>query len=815
MLSLNLSRWLTGATLAIAALIALLLFLQGPSRAFTEDDLLDPDQAFALSAEAVSGSELRLTWTIADGYYMYREQFRFTAETEGLIFGEPIIPAGTVKEDEFFGRVETYRNQVVIQLPVLAAPQATIELTARSQGCADLGVCYPPHFQTISLTLPDWAPATTPAPAPAAISEATSGVTPGTAPGAPASATPALPFAGEPAGSRPALDALAALTGVLAPADDELLEPERAFPASARAISQNAVVVRFDIADGYYLYRDKLGFWIAEGTGISLGPVNPPDGELIVDEFFGEVETYRGSVEILVPVLRTPEDTAEIVLAVDYQGCADLGVCYPPLTQYLTVVFAASLAAEAEASLPATGTRERAAAPATPSVTSTPPLTEQDRIAAQLADGRIWLVALAFFGFGLLLTFTPCVFPMIPILSNIIVGQKDLTTRKAFFISLAFVLAMAFTYTLAGVFAGLAGANLQAAFQNPWVIGTFVAVFIALALSMFGFYELQMPSAIQSRLATISNRQQGGTLIGAAIMGFLAALIVGPCVTAPLVGALLYISQTGDAMLGGIALFALSMGMGAPLLAIGTSAGKILPKAGPWMDTVKAVFGVGLLAMGIWLLERVVPGEVALLLWAVLFIVTAIYMGALQSLPEGASGWRNLWKGLGLVFLVYGIILMLGAFTGGKDMFRPLAELRAPAQILSTNGNMTATELRFTRIDSNTDLEREVAAAASRGQPVFLDFYADWCVDCVRMERTTFQDPQVIRALRDVHLLKADVTDNTREHRDLMRSFSLFGPPAMIFFSATGEELRHARAVGYLNSERFLAHLAQNLGVTP
>ena len=752
-------------------LLLTLLLLPGLATALFEDDLLDPDVAFAIEAEAIDGNTLRISWNIADGYYMYREQFRFTPETSGLEFGEPRIPDGTVKDDEFFGRVETYRDRIDIELPVLAAEGRQIELTARSQGCADLGVCYPPHFQTVSLTLPELP----------------------------------TPRAEQPRG-RAALDALGAITGDFGEAN-ELLEPEIAFAASARAISQNAVVVRFDIAEGYYLYRDKLGFRIAEGEGIELGPVNPPDGILIEDEFFGETETYRDSVEILVPVLRGVDDVAEIVLAVDYQGCADLGVCYPPLTQDVAVTFATTLADEAD-ELPAIGA-DRAAL-------GDGPVTEQDRIAAQLADGRIWLVALAFFGFGLLLTFTPCVFPMIPILSNIIVGQKNLTTRKAFFISLAFVLAMAFTYTLAGVFAGLAGANLQAAFQNPWIIGGFVLVFIALAMSMFGFYELQMPSGIQSRLANISNKQEGGTLVGAAIMGFLAALIVGPCVTAPLVGALLYISQTGDAFLGGLALFSLSMGMGAPLLAIGTSAGKILPKAGPWMDAVKAVFGVGLLAMGIWLLERVIPGEIALFLWSSLFIVTAIYMGALQSVSESASGWRTLWKGIGLVLLVYGVILMIGAATGGKDMFRPLAGLSTPAtMVVGSDGVQRATQMEFTKVDSIADVEREVAVAQQRNQPVFLDFYADWCVDCVRLERTTFQDPRVIQAMSQVHLLKADVTANTAEHRDLMRAFNLFGPPAMIFYDADGTELRNYRAVGYMNAERFLAHVEQSVGVRP
>lgn len=484
-------------------------------------------------------------------------------------------------------------------------------------------------------------------------------------------------------------------------------------------------------------------------------------------------------------------------------------MCYPPLTQEVSVSFAADLAAEADTdALPETGDGaaedDEAAAP----------VTQQDRIAAQLADGQIWLVALAFFGFGLLLTFTPCVFPMIPILSNIIIGQKNLTTRKAFLISLVFVLAMALTYTIAGVFAGLAGANLQAAFQNPWIIGTFVAIFIALAMSMFGFYELQMPAGVQSKLSQISNKQEGGTYAGAGIMGFLSALIVGPCVTAPLIGALLYISHTGDAVLGGIALFALSMGMGAPLLVIGTSAGRLLPKAGPWMDTIKAVFGVGLLAIGIWLLERVIPGEVAMFLWAILLIVTAVYMGALRTLPDNVSGWYSLWKGLGVVILIYGVLLMLGAATGGKDIFRPLATFNQPA-VTATGEQSGPTEMAFTYVDSLEDVEREVARARENGQPVFLDFYADWCVDCVRLDRTTFQDPRVIRAMGDVHLLKADVTDNTSEHRDLMRQFNLFGPPAMIFYDRDGNELRNYRNVGYLNADRFLAHVESAIGVTP
>jgi thioredoxin:protein disulfide reductase len=740
----------------LLALILLLVSL--PAVALMDDELLMPEEAFALEASILDADTLVAEWRIADGYYMYRDKFGFESDTPGITLGTPRIPDGTVKEDEFFGRVETYRNHIRIEIPIqrAAGVPATLALKTKSQGCADIGICYPPLTQTASLDLP---------PAPA---------------------------------GNGAIGALSSFAGSLGGGADELLEPEKAFQLSVEPISQNAVLARWTVADGYYLYRDKLAFRVKDGDGNRVGPVNPPEGILVDDEFFGLTETYRGQVEILVPILREEGASRRVTLEADYQGCADLGVCYPPLTQTVSFEFTGDLVASVD--IPA----ERA----TPGT----PVTEQDRIAAQLADGRIWLVALAFFGFGLLLTFTPCVFPMIPILSNIIIGQKHLTTRKAFFISLVFVLAMALTYTVAGVFAGLAGANLQAAFQNPWIIGAFVAVFIALAMSMFGFYDLQMPSSVQTRLSSISSRQEGGTFIGAGIMGFLSALIVGPCVTAPLVGALLYISQSGDAFLGGLALFALSMGMGTPLLIIGTAGGKILPRAGGWMDPVKAVFGVALLAMGIWLLERVVPVPVAMFLWAALLIVSGIYMGALQSLAPGASGWRSLWKGLGMVILVWGVLLMIGAASGGRDVFQPLRGVTPTAMVGGAPGTVQAAGLEFRKVANLADLEREVASAREAGQPVMLDFYADWCVDCVRMERTTFQDPGVIQALSGTRLLKADVTANNSDDRDLMRHFNLFGPPAIVFYDAEGNELRNYRIVGYTPAGRFAEHVRNAIG---
>jgi thiol:disulfide interchange protein DsbD len=446
----------------------------------------------------------------------------------------------------------------------------------------------------------------------------------------------------------------------------------------------------------------------------------------------------------------------------------------------------------------------------TPAVTqATPagePISEQDSIAASLASGNIILTLLTFFGLGLLLAFTPCVFPMIPILSGIIIGQGEkITTGKAFSLSLAYVLAMAATYTVAGVLAGLFGANIQVWFQNPWVLGVFAGIFVLLSLSMFGFYELQMPNAIQSRLTEVSNKQKGGSLVGAAIMGLLSALIVGPCVTAPLVGALIYIGQTGDAVLGGAALFFLSLGMGAPLLVIGTSAGKLLPRAGAWMDATKAVFGVLLLGVAIWLIERVIPEAVTLVLAAALLIISAIYMGALEPIREAASGWMRLWKGIGIIMLIWGAIMLFGAASGGSDLLQPLKGIHGSSAAMTTE--QAQNELHFRKVKSLADLEQAVDEARGNGQPVMFDFYADWCVSCKEMEKYTFTDPGVQKALEGVMLLQADVTANDAQDKELLANFGIIGPPAILFFDKKGVEKRNYRVVGYKPAEEFAAHI--------
>lgn len=569
------------------------------------------------------------------------------------------------------------------------------------------------------------------------------------------------------------------LADLLGEEEEEFLPPDEAFEFRAYANEgDGTITAEWVLADGYYLYKEQFRFEAVDAEGITLGEPRFPAGVIHTDEFFGEQEVFYQQVSVEVPVAGAAG--TPFSLRVRYQGCADAGLCYPPI--FKTV----NLEAPGGEAAAATGVRT---APANVN------LSEQDRLAKLIREGNIFWVMLAFVGFGLLLTFTPCVLPMVPILSSIIVGQKNITTKKAFVLSLVYVLAMALTYTIAGVLAGLFGANLQAMFQNPYVLVAFAAVFVLLSLSMFGFYDLQIPASWQDRLARLSSRQEGGTLPGVAIMGFLSALIVGPCVAAPLAGALIVIGQSGDPVRGGLALFALSMGMGIPLLLVGTGFGKFVPKAGGWMTAVKGVFGVLLLAVALYLLERVLPGEITVALWALLAIVSAVYMGAF-AVP--ASGWQKLWKGLGLAVFVWGALLLVGLASGRADLFTPLKNFTGGAVVEEEH-------LPFKRIKTVDDLERELEQAAAMNKPVMLDFYADWCISCKEMERYTFTDPAVRQALNDAVLLQADVTKNDAADQALLSRFGLYGPPGIIFFNRDGEELEHLTVVGFKPADEFAA----------
>jgi thioredoxin:protein disulfide reductase len=432
------------------------------------------------------------------------------------------------------------------------------------------------------------------------------------------------------------------------------------------------------------------------------------------------------------------------------------------------------------------------------------PLSEQDQITQSLKKDSLWVTLVSFFGFGLLLSLTPCVFPMIPILSGIIVGKgHKLNTTRAFLLSLSYVVASAFTYTIFGVLAALFGSNLQAVFQEPWIIALFSGIFVLLALSMFGFYSLELPDFIRAKLHNSSEKHRDGSMWGAAIMGALSSLIVGPCVAAPLAGALIYIGQTGDVALGGSALFVMGMGMGVPLLIMGASAGKLLPKAGTWLNATNTVFGVLMLAVAVWMLSRILLPEITMLLWALLLILPAIYLNAVDSLPEHSSGWRKLWKGLGIIMLAYGLLLLIGFSIGNSNPLKPLQGFGITAAKANDEG------LRFERVASLTELEHRITLANANNQPVMLDFYADWCISCKEMEAYTFTDAKVKQALTGFVILQADVTKQSEEDKALLTKFNLIGPPAILFFDGNQQEKQALRVIGYQDALTFIKTLKQ------
>lgn len=737
----------------------------------SDDDLLDPDAAFAVTMQTGADNHAEVSWKIAPGYYMYRDRIRFSTDTPGITLGEPVLPEGKIKEDEFFGKITIYRDAVSTSIPVTRSAGApdTFELKAVSQGCADVGVCYPPHTQSAQLALADSDPAST-------------GTTLGKVAGA--------------------LGSLGNKLG-LAPAEEDFLDPDVAFQADVYEDSPGKLRVHWAIAEGYYLYRDKLSIKLADANGVTISHIDIPAGETKHDEFFGDVQVFHHEATAEVSLQRDSTAPMDITLAVSYQGCAEAGICYPPIKKQLPVSLAAADAT--------TGAPAGAAAVTTSATSANSDVSlstgNQDDIVRVLTDSSLTWVVLLFFGAGILLAFTACMYPMIPIISSIIVGQgKSITTGKALLLTLVYVEAVAITYAVIGVVSAQLGAGVQAFFQNPWILSVFALIFVLLALSMFGFFTLQVPAALQAKLSETSNRVKGGTLAGVAVMGVLSALIVGPCAGPVLIGALIYTSQTGDLLKGALAMFALGNGLGAPLLLIGASGGKLLPKAGGWMDTVKAVFGVVLLGVAILMLERILPGPVTLALWALLLIVPAIYMGALDSLGPDVSGWRRLWKGLGIAMLVYGIILIIGATTGARDPFNPLRNLGSAA-VVSSDGTHQSQHLQFQRIKTVADLEQALAQAGAQGKTAMLDFYADWCTYCIKMEDYTFSAPAVQQALANTVLLQADVTANDKDDLALLNHFGLFAPPAILFFDKQGTEIRPSRLIGFKDAPAFQAHL--------
>jgi thiol:disulfide interchange protein DsbD len=713
-----------------------LLLISNLAFAATNDEPLPPDLAFKISAKVVGTDQLAITWDIADGYYLYRDKMKFISKTEQIQTVTPTFPEGETKHDDNFGDMVVYHKHLSIPLSLITKSASSIQLLVQYQGCADKGVCYPPQKKTFDLALP------------IAIIKAT-----------------------EP------IDDLFKPKAT----DNALLPAEQAFQFFAVVNEAGKLKVSWEIAPGYYLYREKISLELSNSTGSRLGDYSIPRGIAQHDEVFGQVEIFHDQLSFELPVLRTQPTAQTVTLLANFQGCADRGVCYPPMSQKIALELPESAITEALA---------------------TPLLSEQDQVVTALKQDSLAMTLLSFFGFGLLLSLTPCIFPMIPILSGIIVGHGNhITTARAFLLSLSYVIASALTYTAFGILAALFGGNLQTTFQQPWIIGLFSSIFILLSLSMFGFYELEIPNVLKTKLHNSSIRHRDGSLWGAAIMGALSSLIVGPCVAAPLAGALIYIGQTGNALLGGSALFAMGLGMGVPLLLLGASAGKLLPKAGTWLYATKAVFGVIMLAVAVWMLSRILAPTIIILLWSMLLILPAIYLKAIDPLPEACSGWHKLWKGIGIIMLAYGLLLLIGFSMGNNNPLKPL-------QGFGVNKAQAAEQgLIFKRVASLTALETEIQQASAKHQSVMLDFYADWCISCKEMEAYTFTDPKVKQALTNVVLLQADVTNNNTDDQALLAKYNLIGPPAILFFGVEGKESTAYRVIGYQDAETFIKTL--------
>lgn len=735
--------------------IVLCVVAVSPVHAVSEpQELLDPDQAFALSVRVRDAETIEASWKIAKGYYMYRDKFRFESLDPALTLKPAVIPAGKQKEDPSFGVVETYVNMVTIQLPVgqRAGNAQTAKLRITAQGCNEpIGVCYPPVVKELSISLPP-------------VKVAAAGTKTG------------------------GVKSLKDLVGLIEPGNNqEFLPPDQAFVPSAEVTDANTVTARVRIAPGYYLYRDKSSAKLVRGDGVSLGKPDITRGQVKDDPYLGKTEVIHDELGMRIPLERKYTSVTDVELEIGYQGCAEKGICYPPATRKISL------------RLPAVGADKPAITP----LTSKSPVVE---------GGSYFSYILAAFGVGLLLTFTPCVLPMVPILSGMIVrsGDQTLSKLQGGLLSYVYVLGTAATYTAAGVLAGATGGQLQAYFQNPWAIGGFAIILSFLALSMFGLFDLQMPGFIQSRLHYHSHKVKGGSYIGAFFLGIVSALIVGACVSPVLLSVLGVAITTKDPVLGGGIMFAMAHGQGIILVAVGVGAGFLLPKAGAWMDRVKYVFGVMLIGVAIYLLGTL-PQVPVLILWSVLLIVTAVFLGATQSLPNEASGWQYLWKGFGTFLLLWGVLALFGGLLGERDILKPLplqnlASLTsgAPATAVSL-----PTDELFHRYSQPKDIEDALARAKREGKPVILDFYATWCTDCVRMEKTTFADPRVRAALKNYVLLQADVTDNDDASIAIKQKFGVFGPPALLLFGADGSEKTDLRFYGYRNTEEFLVLLGK------
>jgi thiol:disulfide interchange protein DsbD len=747
--------------------IAMFVWLAPMQAALAKQDFLPPEKAYRYTV-APRGDRVVIVWTIEPGYYLYRKKMAVTSTQPAVQLGEPEWPKGEDHTDEYFGTQEIYRGTVEVPVPFTANFGETarkIGLELRLQGCADAGLCYPPLRWKTAVELP-------PANARSEVT-ATSG------------------------------GGLSALLGSKAPRtnQNDFLPPDEAFRFGPGMERPDSVSLTWIIAEGYYLYKQRIQV-STDTPGIQLGELQLPKGKSKHDEYFGDTEVYYEVLEGSLPIARPAGSGGKLNLNVTYQGCAEGGLCYNPITKTVSLDLPPSdQATTLPANLEPAADKSSAAKPAAP-------VTEQARLARILKESSLIGMLAFFFAAGVGLSLTPCVLPMIPILSGIIVGQGGtVTPSRGFSLAFTYVQGMALTYAAAGAAFVVAFKQApQTFFQQPWIIGLFVLLFVALAFAMFGAYTLQLPSSLQTRLTNISNQQKSGTYIGTFVMGALSALVVTACVAPALVAALSVISQTGEVARGAGALYATGLGMGVPLLIVGASAGSLLPRVGPWMDTVKSLFGVLFLAVAVYLLSPLLPGGAMMWLWSLLAILSGFWVFSLKA-RDGNPAAAPL-RAVGLVGVVYGILLLVGAASGSEDPLRPLDRISAGG----ANAGAQTHALAFQRIKTVADLERAVASATAAGKPVMLDFYADWCVSCKEMEKFTFPDPGVQAVLANAVLLQADVTANDDDDKALMTHFEIYGPPTIAFYGADGVERQDFRLVGFVPAGKFREHVQAAFG---
>jgi len=705
-----------------------------------QDKLLPVEEAFKYVVTD-TGDAFEIDWAIYEHAYLYKSRLSFESGTEAIVLGEPELPKGLDHEDEFFGKQEIYRDFFFVRIPYT--------VSGSRPSSADLIIGSQGCDDNIGICYPPqtW------------------------------TANVALKSV-DAAAPKLNLGELGGSTQSEFPPADEVFTPE------LFAVDGNTVELGLRIVPGFYIYKDKLTVRVLNEDA-QAGLWNLPPGTMKTDDYFGEMEVYLDSFLAELTVARATPEPINLELEFGYQGCAEGGLCYMPQTRVMTV--------------------ELPAATSVGALESTPPVSEQAFLADVLVNKSIWNAIGLFFIAGLALALTPCVLPMIPILSGIIAGEGDsVTPMRGFTLALAYVLGMAIVYTAAGIAAAAAGMQLQAMFNQPWVLILFSGLFVFLALGMFGVFELQMPSSIQTRLSSISGNQKSGTMVGAFFMGGLSSLIVTACVAPVLIAALMVIAQTGDLVRGGTGLFAMSLGMGAPLLAVGAAQGKFLPKAGSWMIAVRNAFGFMMLGLAVWMLSRILPGQVTMLLWAVLIFMAGVFLGGLTTLTTDSSTPQKLGKGFGFLAIIYGVVLLLGALTGGSNPLKPLASVNVGGAASVAEAEH---ELPFKRIKTVDDLDRELAASAAVGKTAFLDFYADWCVSCKEMEAYTFTDEEVQSELANTVWLQADVTVNDEADQELLKRFGVFGPPTIIFFGKDGQRRQGYEVVGYMKATDFAEHL--------